>query len=188
MSIAARQPRVERQCPVCQTTVRVVWNQARRTAHSFCCRAHYDQWQKEHPGPAARRRPETWLTLHCDWCGQQFQRSKLVHRRQSVGLAFCSRDHWFQWAAVNYQGERNPSWRGGHPNYRGGNWAVARRRALARDGSRCVDCGTADDLVVHHLRPFAEFGGSLEANELDNLATVCRSDHLRRHELLSRKA
>jgi DEAD/DEAH box helicase domain-containing protein len=74
------------------------------------------------------------------------------------------------------------------PNDYGPNWPEQRDKARARDGYRCTRCqapereGQQHD--VHHLRPFREFGympghneAYLEANRLDNLATLCRSCH-----------
>lgn len=120
--------------------------------------------------------------MSCDWCGSPFLRRTLDHRRHSVGMSFCSRQHFQEWARVNFQREQNPAWKGSDPAYRGPAWRKARQLALARDSHRCFDCDSEDDLVVHHLTPFAAFGGSLAANELDNLVTLCRLCHLDRHQ------
>lgn len=74
------------------------------------------------------------------------------------------------------------------PNDYGPNWEEQRNKARARDGYRCAHCGTEerDDRQhdVHHIRPFREFGyiaghnqAYLEANQLDNLVTLCPSCH-----------
>lgn len=56
--------------------------------------------------------------------------------------------------------------------------AAIRRTVLARDGSRCVECGAATgDLHLHHLVPRA-FGGTDAA---DNLVTLCAGCHAARH-------
>lgn len=39
-----------------------------------------------------------------------------------------------------------------------------------RDGGRCVECGSTDDLVFEHITPISQGGG----NTPDNLRLVCR--------------
>jgi DEAD/DEAH box helicase domain-containing protein len=65
------------------------------------------------------------------------------------------------------------------PNDYGPNWQQQRQLALARDGHRCRTCGAEGLLHVHHIRPFREYASYLEANQLDNLATLCPSCHRR---------
>ena len=71
---------------------------------------------------------------------------------------------------------------------RGPNWTEARRAARARDGLACRLCGAPErpdrQHDVHHLRPFREFGwrkgvndAYRQANDLDNLITLCRGCH-----------
>jgi len=48
-----------------------------------------------------------------------------------------------------------------------------RKAVLRRDGEECVRCKAIEDLVVHHITP-VEAGGS---DDLDNMATLCRSCH-----------
>jgi len=75
------------------------------------------------------------------------------------------------------------------PNDYGPNWAQQRQLALERDGRRCRTCGARAEeflLHVHHVRPFREYGyvlgqneNYLQANQLDNLVTLCPSCHRR---------
>ncbi len=76
----------------------------------------------------------------------------------------------------------------GLPNDYGPNWEQQRRAARARDGYRCVICGKPEGSHqqhhVHHRRPFRAFGyvrgendAYLQANDLDNLMTVCPACH-----------
>ncbi|MCS7056268.1 MAG: DEAD/DEAH box helicase [Thermoflexales bacterium] len=76
----------------------------------------------------------------------------------------------------------------GLPNDYGPNWEQQRQAARARDGYRCAICGKPESPHqqhhVHHRRPFRSFGyvrGEndfyLQANDLDNLMTVCPSCH-----------
>ncbi|MGC9333720.1 MAG: DEAD/DEAH box helicase [Anaerolineae bacterium] len=73
---------------------------------------------------------------------------------------------------------------------RGPNWEQQRNKARARDGYRCRHCGLSERAErahdVHHIQPFRTFGyirgkndHYLEANQLTNLVTLCRSCHRR---------
>jgi DEAD/DEAH box helicase domain-containing protein len=76
------------------------------------------------------------------------------------------------------------------PDY-GPNWPAQRRRARERDRFTCRKCGareaqTGREHDVHHVTPFRRFGyvpgeneAYLQANDLDNLITLCRSCHAR---------
>lgn len=55
-------------------------------------------------------------------------------------------------------------------------WRAARAAAIARDGLRCVECGRAGRLEVHHVKPIKEGGRPLA---LENLRTLCRACHFR---------
>ena len=173
----ARYSKVILKCRVCQQSFERkrymgTWSKERGPFCGFRCYAH---WQKENTvGPAnPNYQARAHSHLRCDWCGKEFVRRTLDHRRRSVRLAFCSRPCFQEYAA-----ERFPR----HSlHYSSATWRRARLRALRRDKERCVDCGACDDLVVHHLVPFASFEGRPEANVLDNLATLCRACHRRRH-------
>jgi DEAD/DEAH box helicase domain-containing protein len=71
---------------------------------------------------------------------------------------------------------------------RGPDWPRQRELALQRDGRRCRLCGLEEaasrQLHVHHIQPFRAFGwvpgeneAWREANQLDNLMTLCPSCH-----------
>ena len=83
-------------------------------------------------------------------------------------------------------GPDHPNWKGGGSCYYGPHWHRKRRAAIDRDGGACVRCGVnqsqhkqrrGESLHVHHLRPFRTFDDHEEANQLDNLVTVCRQCH-----------
>jgi DEAD/DEAH box helicase domain-containing protein len=74
-------------------------------------------------------------------------------------------------------------------NY-GPSWNAAREAALARDAHICRQCGARHSLRrnhdVHHIRPFRDFGfqpgenrKDIEANDLENLITLCPTCHHR---------
>ena len=76
------------------------------------------------------------------------------------------------------------------PNDYGPNWPQQRNAARARDSYSCAVCGAPESAGrqhdVHHKRPFRAFGylpgvndAYLQANQVDNLLTLCRTCHQR---------
>jgi DEAD/DEAH box helicase domain-containing protein len=76
------------------------------------------------------------------------------------------------------------------PQDYGPSWPKASEAARARDGFICRQCGAPQKAGrahdVHHLKPFRSFGyvpgenrGDRQANDLDNLVTLCPSCHQR---------
>ena len=57
-------------------------------------------------------------------------------------------------------------------------WSPVRRRALDRDGWRCVRCESPLDLEVHHVQPLDAGGAALD---LGNVETLCRECHIGEH-------
>ena len=61
-----------------------------------------------------------------------------------------------------------------NPNFRGtNNMTTARENAIKFFGSRCIICGWAEAVDVHHIIP-RRHGGT---NNLDNLAVLCPNHH-----------
>ena len=147
----------------------------------------YGEWQHLHIQGATSPSfdPESYQHLACTQCGLAFWRQRLLYRDSDPNdperNVFCSRRCFQAFARIEWTGPANPSWRGGRPDHRGSTWREARRAALERDQYRCADCSATEPLVVHHLIPYEAFGGSPEANALDNLVTLCRACHLARH-------
>ncbi len=68
------------------------------------------------------------------------------------------------------------------PNDYGPNWNMQRERARRRDGFRCQVCGAPEQgrsHDVHHRQPFRLFPSYLQANQLENLITLCPNCHRR---------
>ena len=76
------------------------------------------------------------------------------------------------------------------PQSYGPSWPQARQGAQVRDGHQCRQCGAPQREArahdVHHIRPFREFGyipgenrNDRQANDLDNLITLCPTCHQR---------
>ena len=70
----------------------------------------------------------------------------------------------------------------------GPDWNALRDRVRARDRYRCQGCGAPEDGRMHHVHhriPFRAFPSREQANQLDNLVTLCPNCH-RRAELAVR--
>lgn len=85
-------------------------------------------------------------------------------------------------------GELHHRWKGGVDPYYGPNWTETREEVLERDGRECIRCGVSNEthkdrydcgLDIHHEIPIREFSDVSEANDLDNLVTLCRKCHNR---------
>lgn len=84
------------------------------------------------------------------------------------------------------KGSEHPQWNPDSVKYYGENWWSQRKRALSENGYKCRACGVSDrehrelhgfGLDVHHISPIAQFDDLEKANELDNLAVLCRKCH-----------
>lgn len=97
--------------------------------------------------------------------------------------------HGIETRSVGSQpGELHHRWKGGRDPYYGENWRTQRRKAIERDGRKCVLCGVAESehqskygssLDVHHQEPLRTFDDPAKANEVENLMTLCRGCHNR---------
>jgi len=98
----------------------------------------------------------------CEVCGSQ-----LVDRRRS---RTCSnRCTEIYWRRVR-EAERNDNCR---PFF----WNTFRYETMKRDGHCCTQCGSKNDLEVHHQIPIAAGGTNAE----DNLVTLCHACHVAIH-------
>lgn len=57
------------------------------------------------------------------------------------------------------------------------NWEEIRKQVLVRDGHCCGNCGSFNDLHVHHIVPLSKGG----TNQLSNLRTLCKECHTKIH-------
>ena len=74
------------------------------------------------------------------------------------------------------------------PNDYGPNWQRIRDRVRARDGYRCQSCRAPEDGKqhhVHHKTPFRAFASREQANQLDNLVTLCPNCHRRAEQAVA---
>lgn len=130
------------------------------------------------------------VMIECEQCGE----TEPVWPAVAEKRRFCSTDCVGKWISEEITGEDHPRWRGGYEEYYGPNWPSQRRKAVIRDQARCQDCGMTEaesmavfgeGLSVHHITPVREFivDGVLDyeqANQLENLVTLCRPCHSKR--------
>jgi len=55
---------------------------------------------------------------------------------------------------------------------------LLRKRVLERDGWRCQECGSMNNLQVHHKQARSQLGD----DAIDNLIAFCAICHRKRHE------
>ncbi len=68
------------------------------------------------------------------------------------------------------------------PNNYGQNWENIKRKVRMRDQFTCQVCGKTEQsqsFHVHHIKPFRFFNSSYEANQMNNLTTLCPACHKR---------
>lgn len=170
-----------RDCVVCGELFPIPTDQARKQTCSRPCTSQLYSITK---GGLAK--------ATCDACGGEYHVKRWYLRN---GRRFCGELCRRQWLATQGKtGAANPYWRGGRSGYYGPTWQAARRGAWARDGYRCTVCNRhADELgerpIVHHIVPFKHFGldRHAEANQQDNLQSLCRSCHMRMEWALHRR-
>lgn len=122
------------------------------------------------------------VCVRCTWCGDELSRRKsrvMKHEHQ-----FCNEECEGNWRSEVQAGDGNPNWKGGADDEYpfGSNWEEQRRKALERDEvcQRCGEDGSGARLSVHHITPRRSFDKSdleTEANDLDNLITLCMPCH-----------
>lgn len=119
------------------------------------------------------------VEISCDCCGKTIYFPAKRFRNQKHH--FCDKDCYYRWhkATKEGKGENHPNWKGGMKfsytwSYE---WREIREMVLARDGYACKECGTNEDLVVHHVIPFKV----VNAHHTKNLVTLCRACHSQLH-------
>lgn len=124
--------------------------------------------------------------VDCARCGETVVRTP--SKLEATENSFCSRECFYDWTRKTdaRSGENNHMWKGGGDPYYGTNWHQQREARLEQDGYECRVCGMTNSehhreydasLHVHHIRPLREFDDPCEANDLNNLVTLCHSCH-----------
>lgn len=118
--------------------------------------------------------------LECVQCGEEYEVTPAVKDSSS----YCSYQCRSKYFSENMTGSNSPAWSehniGSH--YYGANWNDIRQKVLQRDNGCCVICGRGEEELgqspdVHHIKPLRRYDNPEDANELDNLVTLCRKHH-----------
>ena len=64
-----------------------------------------------------------------------------------------------------------------HGRLEGVEYHQVRKEVLSRDGHQCINCGSTEDLEIHHIVPISKSG----TNEISNLVSVCSDCHYHIH-------
>lgn len=164
----SRRRRVTLKCEHCAKEFEVKQALA---ARRFCSRPCRDAGLK---GVALRTYPDRVLKT-CLYCGNEFS----VPPSLAI-LQCCSRGC----TDAYFVGKNHPGWKGGAIRRYGPTWPAAQAAVRARDKT-CRVCNAtrsnkrAEQLTVHHIRPFRDFGIERheEANVLSNLILLCSKCH-----------
>jgi 5-methylcytosine-specific restriction endonuclease McrA len=122
-----------------------------------------------------------WGIVTCAECGVEFKKrtceiAKTEERRSNH---ICSIDcrNKFTSKLLGGDGTWKQGGKYGGSRSRGKDWPKSKAAALERDEWTCQQCGSKENLEVHHWEPY-QFSFD---NSLDNLVTLCRSCHQDKH-------
>lgn len=124
----------------------------------------------------------TKVGVDCVICGSTFKVAQCLADERKT----CSSDCLTELKSKLNSGENHPQYKGGHETWYGESWEGQREKAIERDNHECRACGLSEkthrerfeqSLHVHHIKPFRTFESHEQANELDNLITLCRPCH-----------
>lgn len=127
----------------------------------------------------------------CTGCSKPVRRENHSLKRK-VGV-FCSQKCYWEARSRLLSGKNSPNWRGGSTmDYGGSNWKSQRRRALKRDGHQCRGCRATKQshgyrMDVHHIVSYHRYKDKKRANRLENLLTLCRPCHAKKHPRRGRR-
>lgn len=112
----------------------------------------------------------------------------LTHEQIGVGevtlppIGLLTTGYWLSLAQDTVDNLRLKGLWTNDPNEYGPNWPIQRDRARARDEYICQVCGEREQeraYAVHHKVPFRTFPSYIQANQLENLTTLCANCHRR---------
>lgn len=163
-------PRKKARLLTCKNCGREFKTYPSRKDKKFCdmkCQREYEE----------SRRQKKQFTRVCINCGITF--NVPIRRPEQK---YCSHSCYLS----TIHGDNHPNWRGGFEKYYGPDWKEQSQKARERDSFTCQFCGKSQDdefreLSVHHIKPFRDFGieNYQEANDLNNLITLCQSCHMK---------
>jgi hypothetical protein len=113
-------------------------------------------------------------TSVCKQCNSTYEHVK------SRDSKFCSRSCKGDWMSKNMIGEDHPRWKNTnntHYKYYGHTWRDKREKIISLDNCKCQECGSGENLLVHHVIPLRTFDNVNDAHYKENLVTLCWHCH-----------
>lgn len=164
-----------------------------KNENAFCDPQCHGEWISENNVGKNNPQFKPELTVECDWCGKEHQKSSEKIERNERN--FCGNGCRGEWQSKTRRGENHPRWIENTTRISyGGFWQKQRKKRLERDGYECVICKKSNEqhkiehgkgLDVHHITKAREFlreDGSLNqdrAHRMENLITLCIGCHKR---------
>lgn len=155
-----------RRCPVCDKAYYVPPSRLAKGRGSFCSRECSSTGRS--------------TILRCVICDKDFHRQNNAIQDDRN---YCSHACYGAGRSKFLAGENATAYIDGRSmKYGSREWKIARAAAKERDGGACQDCGKKEGRIdVHHIREIKEFELRAEADKLENLVTLCRRCHEKRH-------
>lgn len=187
---AWRRARMESVCQMCNKPFTAANVRLRR----FCSRKCGGIWASAN---RLKERAPVWKggppKYKCETCHKEYQQIAYTTHNRNQQHFFCSHACHGVWISQHRNGANNPNWKPGAKKhqYYGPNWKMQKQAARKRDNYQCQVCQKTTlqngrEMDVHHIRPFLDFGydpdhndAYIQANDLINLITLCRSCHKR---------
>ena len=124
--------------------------------------------------------PKKRVKIKCSYCGKEFFRIPSILAKNQRN--YCSTECMGRDYENLLLGENNPTWKGGKGHHYTGGFYSQRKLARKRDNYTCQLCGITEEefgqeLSVHHIKNYRCFEDKHEANNLDNLVSVCEKCH-----------
>lgn len=162
-------------CERCNKRIYVASWQFRTYKHHFCSTKCYQLWQRGNLYGKNIKPMQEHNKIYGVWnkglkgFGKEFgfQKKHPIYKGVEKG--------WFG------KGEKHPRWEGGisretNRRIQRGIWKRIKKLALKRDNFTCQNCGSKNNLQVHHIISY-----ELSGDYLDNLITLCCSCHIKEH-------
>jgi len=122
-------------------------------------------------------------SVHCSNCGKKIERTNYQVNRNKKHH-YCSRECMSKHYIGLVYGENHPSWKGGGDLYYGHDWPRISKSIIERDNHTCQRCKIKEEelpqnwrLQVHHKKPLRNCSSLEEANNPENLITLCNRCH-----------
>lgn len=123
------------------------------------------------------------IKVACSNCGKTLDRIPAAVKN-NINHHYCSKECMAEHYVGLVYGENHPSWKGGGDLYYGHDWRRISDKIIERDSFACKRCGIKQkdlpvnwSLQVHHKKRLRDCESLEEANNPENLDTLCNRCH-----------